>query len=71
MMDLAKWVVSAVMVPLVLGFGGAWMGSQVKLATLEERIAGVKESAALGISEAKAMAQSAHERIDFFSRGGS
>jgi hypothetical protein len=65
-----KWVLSAVMVPLLASFGGAVLGSYTQIARLEERIAAVKEYATLGVAEAKASALSAHERIDFFSRGG-
>jgi len=65
-----KWLISTVLMPLILGYGGAFMGAHTRVSVLEERIASVKEFAAGGISEAKAMAVSAHERIDFFSRGG-
>lgn len=58
----AKWILSAVVVPVLIGLGA----SQAALARLDERLAAVKAIA----EEAKLIAQDAHKRINFFHGGG-
>lgn len=70
MTSTAKWIISAVVVPLLAAFGGSWVGTGTQLARLDERITAVKEAAAIGISDAKMMAQEAHKRIDVILAGG-
>lgn len=66
MSDSVKWILSAVVVPVLIGGGSAVIASQTRLATLAERVENVKEMA-IG---AKATAEKAHDRINFFHGGG-
>jgi hypothetical protein len=73
MNELTKWIFSALVIPLAIGLGGAAIGGEIKLATVFERIEAVKVSVSVAdakAEEAKASAQEAHRRINFFHGGG-
>lgn len=69
MKTFAQQFVTQFVLPLIIGYAGAMLGVHTNVAVLEERIAGVKESADAGILEAKQLAQGAHTRIDSFLLG--